>query len=65
VSWNQRLKAEDFAGLSQTSTQVQQAIAAHGGTFLARLAGLLAEHQVDGEVTIAYTSEAFVASGRR
>ncbi|MDQ1655339.1 MAG: hypothetical protein QOD41_422 [Cryptosporangiaceae bacterium] len=64
VSWNQRLKAEDFAGLSQTSTQVQRAIEEHGGTFLTRLAAVLAEHQTDGEVTIVYTSEAFVASGQ-
>jgi SAM-dependent methyltransferase len=64
VRWAQRLPAAAFAGLSQTSTQVRRAIAEHGGTFLARLAGLGAEHQVDGQLTIPYTSEAFLASGR-
>jgi SAM-dependent methyltransferase len=62
VVWKQRMRGEDFAGMSQTSTQAQRAIAAHGEEFARRLSTLIDAHQTDGNVVITYTSEAFTAS---
>jgi len=62
VVWEQRMRADDFVGMSQTSTQVQRAITAHGGEFLRRLEELVGSHAVEGELTLTYTSKVFTAT---
>lgn len=56
-----RMRGEAFMGMSASSTQVQRAIAAHGGTFDTRLRDLIAKHESDGVVSIPYVSEIFAA----
>ena len=65
VTWEWKVRREDFAAMTQTSTQVQRALAADADEFHRRLSALLDAHQSDGDVVLTYTSELFIASGPR
>ena len=62
LSWPLRMPAANFLKMAQSSTQVQRAIDAHGEVFKKRLRELVEIHQlVNGEVSIRYVSEVFIA----
>lgn len=62
TTWERAMRREDFAGMTRSSTQVQRALDACGEEFTRRLEKLIDAYADDGELRIAYTSEAFTAT---
>lgn len=62
VRWERPTNREDFMGMARSSTQVQRALRASGEEFMRRLEALIDRYATNGEVRIAYTSEAFIAT---
>ena len=60
--WSTWLPVAAFVGMSQSSTQVQRAIAAHGDAYSQHLDKLLTKHQRDGQVELRYESQLFLIS---
>ncbi len=61
ADWAQQMAVADFVGMSSRSTQVQRAIKAVGLGFLEDVRRLAQSHATDGQVSIAYRTELFVA----
>ncbi|OED34074.1 hypothetical protein AB832_08205 [Flavobacteriaceae bacterium (ex Bugula neritina AB1)] len=58
--WNNKVKVEDFIGMSKSSTQVKRAIDSVGDVFIKELKNLLTERQIDGFIDILYKSELYL-----
>ena len=58
--WSTSVPVDAFISMSQSSTQVQRAIATHGETYLQRLKSLLDKHQHHGLVELRYNSQLFL-----
>ncbi|MFB7664063.1 class I SAM-dependent methyltransferase [Kitasatospora sp. NPDC056138] len=61
ADWATTMSAQDFVGMSKSSTQAQRAITAHGEGYLKRLEALVRDFATGGELEVPYHSELFTA----
>jgi len=60
TSWVKEMSINEFVTMSQSSTQAQRAVSAHGDAFFHRVRTLAADYATDQIVQVPYVTEAFV-----
>ena len=65
VTWARRMTKDAFAGMVNSSTQAQRAVAAHGDSFFRELRALLDQFAPTDEIDVPYRSELFLGKERR
>ncbi len=59
-NWTMTIPSATFIGMSRSSTQAQRAIARHGEEYLQKLAALIKQYEVQGNLQLLYQSELYM-----